>query len=67
MDAHTQGQARQGERARTSFGHDETGQGMIEYALIGGIVILGAVAVLTVLSKDLGDLFTTISNTLAQY
>ena len=67
MDAHTRGQARQGERARTSFGRDETGQGMIEYALIGGIVILGAVAVLTVLSKDLGDLFTTISNTLAQY
>jgi hypothetical protein len=29
MDAHTQGQVRQGERARTSFGHDETGQGMM--------------------------------------
>ena len=67
MDTHTQGQVGQRERERTSLGADEAGQGMIEYALIGGIVILGAVAVLTVLSKNLGDLFTTISNTLAQY
>ncbi|HLN13057.1 MAG TPA: Flp family type IVb pilin [bacterium] len=67
MGAHTQGRAGQGGRERTSLWNDEAGQGMIEYALIGGIVILGAVAVLTVLSKNLGDLFTTISNTLAQY
>lgn len=67
MGAHTQGRAAQGGRERMSLWNDEAGQGMIEYALIGGIVILGAVAVLTVLSKNLGDLFTTISNTLAQY
>jgi len=74
----TQGQAGQRQRdgasqpiargcARRALAGDEAGQGMIEYALIGGIVILGAVAVLTVLSQDLGNLFTTISNTLAQY
>jgi Flp pilus assembly pilin Flp len=45
----------------------QAGQGMIEYALIGGILIVGAVAVLTALSKSLNDLFSAISSTLAQY
>jgi Flp pilus assembly pilin Flp len=40
---------------------------MIEYALIGGILIVGAVAVLTALSKNLNALFSAISSTLAQY
>lgn len=43
------------------------GQGMIEYALIGGILIVGAVAVLIELSKSLNGLFSAISSTLAQY
>jgi Flp pilus assembly pilin Flp len=54
-------------RPRSRGRAGEAGQGMIEYALIGGIVILGAVAVLTVVSQNLGTLFTHISNTLAQY
>jgi len=45
----------------------QSGQGMIEYALIGGILIVGAVAVLAALSKNLNDLFSAISSTLAQY
>ncbi|HYM69860.1 MAG TPA: hypothetical protein VEZ44_09715 [bacterium] len=45
----------------------QAGQGMIEYALIGGILIVGAVAVLTELSKSLNGLFSAISSTLAQY
>jgi len=40
---------------------------MIEYALIGGILIVGAVAVLMELSKSLNGLFSAISSTLAQY
>ncbi len=46
---------------------DERGQGMLEYAVIAGIIIVGAVAVLSVLSGSLNHIFTTISNTLAQY
>jgi Flp pilus assembly pilin Flp len=45
----------------------ESGQGMIEYALIGGILIIGAVAVLAALSKSINELFSAISSTLAQY
>ncbi|GEM_PF-3401187 len=45
----------------------ESGQGMIEYALIAGILIIGAVAVLAALSKSINSLFTAISSTLAQY
>jgi len=40
---------------------------MIEYALIAGILIIGAVAVLTALSQSLNGLFSSIANTLAQY
>jgi len=47
--------------------HAQEGQGMIEYALIAGILIVGAVAVLTSLSQSLNGLFSSIANTLAQY
>jgi Flp pilus assembly pilin Flp len=47
--------------------NDDRGQGMLEYAIIGGIIIVGAVAVLSALSGSLNHLFATISNTLAQY
>lgn len=46
---------------------DEHGQGLLEYALIGGVIIIGAVAVLSGLSKNLNHIFATISNTLSQY
>lgn len=46
---------------------DEAGQGLLEYALIAAIIIVGAVGVLTVLSGNLNKVFTTIANTLGQY
>lgn len=46
---------------------EEHGQGMLEYAIIGGIIIVGAVAVLSAVSGGLNHIFTQISNTLGQY
>jgi Flp pilus assembly pilin Flp len=46
---------------------DERGQGMLEYAIIGGIIIVGAVATLAALSGALNRLFTQITTTLGQY
>ena len=46
---------------------DERGQGMLEYAIIGGIVIVGAIATLAALSGALNQIFTKIANTLSQY
>ncbi len=46
---------------------DTRGQGMLEYAIIGGIIIVGAVAVLSALSGNLNRIFTQISTTLGQY
>jgi Flp pilus assembly pilin Flp len=46
---------------------DERGQGLLEYAIIGGVIIVGAVTVLAALSGSLNHIFTSISNTLSQY
>ncbi len=46
---------------------DERGQGMLEYAIISGIVIVGAVATLAALSGALNQIFTKIATTLSQY
>lgn len=46
---------------------DERGQGMLEYAIIGGIIIVGAVATLAALSGALNRLFNQITTTLGQY
>jgi Flp pilus assembly pilin Flp len=51
---------------RALRGHQE-GQGMLEYAIIGGIIIVGAVTVLSALSGNLNQIFTHISTTLSQY
>lgn len=45
----------------------ERGQGMLEYAIISGVIIVGAVAVLASLSGSLNRIFSQISNTLSQY
>jgi Flp pilus assembly pilin Flp len=45
----------------------ERGQGMLEYAIIGGIIIVGAVAALAALSGALNKLFTQITTTLSQF
>ena len=46
---------------------DEHGQGMLEYAIIGGIVIVGAIAALAALSGALNQIFAKIAGTLSQY
>jgi len=48
-------------------GPNEQGQGMLEYAIIGGIVIVGAVATLAALSGALNQIFARIAGTLSQY
>jgi Flp pilus assembly pilin Flp len=58
---------RRGLVSRWARGSDERGQGMLEYAIIGGIVIVGAIAALAALSGALNQIFTKIANTLAQY
>ncbi len=45
----------------------EQGQAMLEYAIIGGVIIVGAIAVLSAVSGGLNHIFTQISNTLGQY
>ncbi len=50
-----------------AFYGEEHGQGMLEYAIIGGVIIVGAVAVLSAVSGGLNHIFTQISNTLSQY
>ncbi|HET7265274.1 MAG TPA: hypothetical protein VFL28_11435 [bacterium] len=45
----------------------EHGQGMLEYAIIGGIVIVGAIATLAALSGALNQIFSRIAATLSQY
>ena len=43
---------------------DEEGQGLVEYALIILLVAIAAVAILTTLGGDVGNVFTSISTTL---
>ena len=45
----------------------ERGQGMLEYAIISGVIIVGTVAVLSGLAGSLNHIFSTISTTLGQY
>jgi len=52
---------------RFSWSHllrDETGQDLIEYALVAAIVGLGAIASLKGLSTRIGTSFSTVSSTL---
>lgn len=43
----------------------EEGQGLIEYALIAGLIAVACVAVMKVLSTNIQDLFTSVSTTLS--
>ena len=52
---------------RRIAGLDDRGQGLLEYAIIAGIVIIGAVATLVALSGALNHMFSQISDTLSQY
>ena len=43
---------------------DETGQDLIEYALVAALVGLGAVTAMKSLSNKIGESFSTVSSTL---
>lgn len=62
----SRGEGRMARWCRTVRG-GERGQGMLEYAIICGAIIVGTVAVLSGLSGSLNHIFSTISTTLSQY
>ena len=41
----------------TAFGNDDTGQGLVEYALIIALVAVGLIAILLVLRNSIGNVF----------
>jgi pilus assembly protein Flp/PilA len=43
---------------------DDSGQDLIEYALVAGLIGLGAVTALGTLSKDIGSAFTSVGTEL---
>ena len=47
-----------------AFVKDESGQDLIEYALVAGLIGLGAVVAMTGLSGKIGNAFNTIGNSL---
>jgi pilus assembly protein Flp/PilA len=51
-------------QAFVAFMKDESGQDLIEYALVAGLIALGAVAAMTGLSTKIGTAFNTVGNNL---
>ena len=51
-------------QAIVAFMNDESGQDLIEYALVAGLIALGAVAAMTGLSGKIGTAFNTVGNNL---
>ena len=47
-----------------AFVKDESGQDLIEYALVAGLIALGAIAAMTGLSGKIGSAFNTVGNNL---
>jgi pilus assembly protein Flp/PilA len=47
-----------------AFTKDESGQDLIEYALVAGLIALGAIAAMTGLSGKIGNAFNTVGNNL---
>lgn len=47
-----------------AFIKDESGQDLIEYALVAGLIGLGAVIAMTSLSGKIVSVFTTVGNNL---
>jgi pilus assembly protein Flp/PilA len=43
---------------------DESGQDLIEYALVAGLIALGAVVAMTGLSGKIGNAFNSVGNNL---
>ena len=46
------------------FRSDDTGQGLVEYALIIALVAVGLIAILLVLRNSIGDVFNNASEAL---
>jgi pilus assembly protein Flp/PilA len=46
------------------FWSDDTGQGLVEYALIIALVAVGLIAILLVLRNSIGDVFNNASEAL---
>jgi pilus assembly protein Flp/PilA len=51
-------------RAFVAFIEDESGQDLIEYALVAGLIGLGAVVAMTGLAGKIGTAFNTVGNNL---
>ncbi|MGA1981532.1 MAG: Flp family type IVb pilin [Acidobacteriaceae bacterium] len=51
-------------QAFVAFMKDESGQDLIEYALVAGLIGLGAVVAMTGLSGKIGNAFNTVGNSL---
>jgi len=51
-------------QAVIDFLKDESGQDLIEYALVAGLIGLGAVVAMTGLSGKIGNAFNTVGNNL---
>ena len=49
----------------TNFLQDESGQDLIEYALVAGLIGLGAVTAMSGLATKIGTAFTSIGTTLS--
>jgi pilus assembly protein Flp/PilA len=47
--------------------HDESGQGLVEYALILALVAFAAVIAMQTLAKDINNAFTGIGSILSSY
>ena len=48
-----------------NFMQDESGQDLIEYALVAGLIGLGAVTAMSGLATKIGSAFTSIGTTLS--
>jgi len=54
-----------GRSAWNNFFKDESGQDLIEYALVAALVALGSVAALNGLASNIGAAFNSVGSTLA--
>jgi pilus assembly protein Flp/PilA len=52
--------------AKLRLGKDEEGQGMVEYALILVLIAIVVIVILQVVGKQVNNVFSNISNGLAQ-
>jgi len=51
-------------RTFLAFANDESGQDLIEYALIAGLIAVGAIAAMTLLSNNIGTTFNSAGNSI---